>query len=129
MKAHYVQALLASLRDGMSAEVALTGLTHALQKKHHEKLLAPVLLEVVRVLEAEKGVDTAEVRVAKAADLHILKSQIDATLQVLGATTDTTVKEVVDETVVGGFVATYNYHEQDKSYKKALKSLYESITK
>ena len=129
MKSDYVQALLASLQGGMSADAALQGLKSALQKKHHAKLFVPVLLEVVRVLEAEKGLHEAEVRVAKEADLHILKSEINATLQILGATTDTTVKEIIDETIVGGFVATYNYREQDKSYKKALTSLYESITK
>lgn len=129
MKTEYAQALLATLEDGMSVDTALSGLKVALQKKHHEKLFAPVLLEVLRVLEAEKGTKTAEIRVAKTADLSALKSQIETTLQSLGVSSDTQVKEVVDETIVGGFVATYNYTEQDQSYKKALKSLYESITK
>ncbi len=129
MKQQYVQALLASLRGGMSIDAALSGLKGALQKKHCEKLFGPVLLEAMRVLEAEKGLNVAEVRVARVTDLTALKSQIETTLQHLGVSADATLKEIVDETVVGGFVATYNYKEQDKSHKKALKSLYESITK
>lgn len=129
MKNNYVQALLASLDEGMQIDTALSGLAATLKKNQHEKLLPSVLLEVLRVLEANKGELVAEVRVAKASDLQTLKSRIEATLQNLGVTRDTTVNEIVDETIVGGYVATYNFQEEDRSHKKVLKSLYESITK
>lgn len=129
MKNNYVQALLASLDEGMQIDTALSGLAATLRKNQHEKLLPSVLLEVLRVLEANKGELVAEVRVAKASDLQTLKSRIEATLQNLGVTRDTTVNEIVDETIVGGYVATYNFQEEDRSHKKVLKSLYESITK
>jgi F-type H+-transporting ATPase subunit delta len=129
MKTDYTQALLKTLQDGMLIDTALSGLKDALKKKHHEKLFAPVLLEVLRVLEAEKGTKTAEVRVAKTSDSLALKSQIEAVLQKLGVSKDTPVKEIVDETLIGGFVVTYNHKEHDASYKKSLKSLYESIVK
>jgi F0F1-type ATP synthase delta subunit len=127
MKIEYAQALLETLRDGMPVDTALPGLKSALKKKHHEKLFAPVLLEVLRVLEAEKGINTAEVRIARMADSASLKSQIETALQTLGVSNETQVKEVVDETIVGGFVVTYDYKEHDQSYKKSLTKLYESI--
>jgi F0F1-type ATP synthase delta subunit len=58
-----------------------------------------------------------------------LAAQIKAVLTELGLKENTEIKEVVDETIIGGFVATFDYKEHDRSYKKALKSLYESITK
>jgi F0F1-type ATP synthase delta subunit len=129
MKQQYVQAVLASVREGLAVDAVLAGLRTTLAQRRHEKLLVPVLLEVLRMLEAEKGVDVAEVRVARAADLAILKSTIATTLADLGASPKTTVTEVIDDTIIGGFVATYNYQEKDQSYKTTLKSLYESITK
>jgi len=129
MQHYYAQALHASLRDGMSVEVALSRLTTVLQKKRHEKLLVPVLLEVVRILETQNGTDIAEVRVARSGDVTLLTSNIKTALANLGATGSTKVLEVIDKTLVGGFVTTYNYREQDESYKRILKSLYDSITK
>ena len=129
MKAQYSQAFLEVVKDGMSVEAALAGLRLALEKKNHTKLLAPVLLEVVRVLEAEKFTNQAVVKVARHTDNTALKSHIKAALLELGVTKDTPVQTVVDETLVGGFVATFDYKEHDQTYKNALKSLYESITK
>lgn len=129
MKTEYAQAFLQVLKDGMPVETALAGLKRALANKQHEKLLAPILLEVKRVLETDRGVAQAVVTVASNTQSAGLRSQIDATLKELGVEKDTQVKEVVDETLVGGFVATFDHKEYDHSYKTALKSLYESITK
>jgi F0F1-type ATP synthase delta subunit len=129
MKTEYAHALVAAINEGVSIDTALTGLKRALDRKHHSKLYAPVLLEVVRTLEANGGGTNAIVTVAKASDAAALKSAITAALAQLGTAKDTQVMEVVDETLIGGFVATYDYKEFDQSYKKALKSLYESIVK
>jgi F0F1-type ATP synthase delta subunit len=128
MKGQYAQAFLEVVKSGMSAEAALAGLRSALIKKNHTKLLAPVLLEVVRVLEAEKFANQALVRTAKLTDGTALKSQIKAALSELGVAKDTPVQTKVDETLIGGFVATFDYKEHDQSYKKALTNLYKSIT-
>jgi F0F1-type ATP synthase delta subunit len=88
-----------------------------------------VLLEVARVLEAEKFANQAVIKTAKEADHKALKTQIETVLAELGVSKDISVKAVVDETLVGGFVATFDYKEHDQSYKKSLKSLFESITK
>ncbi len=129
MKAHYVKAFTETLRAGMAIDAALAGLKSTLARKKHDKLFASVLLESLRVLEAEKGTDTAVVATASKADASTLATQIKAALAELGIKETTEVKEVVDETLIGGFVATFDYQEHDRSYKKALKSLYESITK
>jgi F0F1-type ATP synthase delta subunit len=129
MKNEYARAFLEILNEGTPVETALTGLRAALEKKHHTKLFAPTLLEVLRTLEAEKGGKQAVVTVAKGSDTTALEAKIKAALDELGVTKDTPVKEVVDETLIGGFVATFDYQEHDQSYKKALTNLYESITK
>jgi F0F1-type ATP synthase delta subunit len=129
MKTQYSQAFLEVVKDGMPVETALAGLRAALTKKNHSKLLAPVLLEVARVLEAEKFANQAVIKTAKEADHKALKTQIETVLAELGVSKDISVKTVVDETLVGGFVATFDYKEHDQSYKKSLKSLFESITK
>ncbi len=129
MKAQYAQAFLASLESGMAVDTAIAGLKKSLEKKNHTKLLGAVLLEVARVLEAAPQGNQAVVAVAAAGDIAALKASIAAALEELGVTKETEVKEVVDETLIGGFVATYNHKEHDASYKKSLKSLYESIVK
>ena len=83
---------------------------------------------LLRVLEAEKFANKAIVKTATKADTAALKSQIDTALNGLGVKMNTPVQNVVDETLVGGFVATFDYKEYNQSYKKALKSLFESIT-
>ncbi|MEY2665110.1 MAG: synthase delta subunit [Candidatus Parcubacteria bacterium] len=129
MKSQYAIAFLKSLETGMAVDAALVGLKATLAKKQHTKLLGGVLLEVLRVLEAQKGTKQAVVAVAKISDMKSLKTAIEAALSELGVAKETPVKEVVDETLIGGFVATFNYKEHDASYKKSLKSLYESIIK
>ena len=128
MKTQYAQAFLEVVKGGMSAEAALAGLRSALKKKNHSKLLAPVLLEVVRVLEAEKFAKQAVVKTANQADHKALKSQIETVLSDLGVAKGAPVKTTIDETLVGGFVATFDYKEHDQSYKKSLTNLYKSIT-
>lgn len=128
MKALYAQAFLEMLQEGTPVEAALTGLRSALESKSHTKLYTPVLLEVKRVLEAKKGVREAVVATATTAGAKALKSEIDAALTELGVSKDIPVKTVVDETLVGGFVATFDYKEHDQSYKKSLTNLYKSIT-
>lgn len=128
MKSEYAQAFLESLNTGMSIDTAITGLEAALKRKKHEKLFAAILLEALRILEA-KGTEHAIVRIASATTATTHKTEIEAVLQKLGVTAETSVEEVIDETLIGGFVTTFNHKEIDHSYKKALRSLYESITK
>lgn len=129
MKSAYVHAVLGMLQSGVAVETVLTGLQHTLTRKNHLKLYAPVLLEVTRILEADKHAGAAVVTTVSAAHAKELAQQITEALQSLGADKTVSVKETIDETLIGGFVATFDYKECDQSYKKALTSLYESITK
>ena len=129
MKHEHAQAVLQVLKDGMPVETTLAGLRSALERKGHAKLFGPILLEVLRVLEADKGRGQAVVATASAASQKTLKSQIEAALKELGVLAETPVKTIVDETLVGGFVATFDYKEHDQTYKRALKTLFESITR
>ncbi|MEN9922324.1 MAG: hypothetical protein RL097_601 [Candidatus Parcubacteria bacterium] len=129
MKTEYVQALLQTLHEGVATEVALSGLRRVLEKNKHSKLLPAILQEAVRMLETEKGASFATVAVARSADNVVLATQIKNALAELQVPSTAIVKIVIDETLVGGFVATFDYKERDQSYKKVLTSLYESITK
>ena len=128
MKRDYVLALLALIEDEIPIETALLGLKIVLKKRRHQKLLLPILRQVLLILVTKKGSDEAQVVIAgKNADGRLLE-EIKIALLKLGIHEDTTIKEKFDETLVGGFVATYNYREYDYSYKRILKSLHESIT-
>ena len=129
MKHDHAQAVLQVLKDGMPIETVLAGLRSALKRKGHTKLFAPVLLEVLRVLEADKGPGQATIATASSASHKTLNSQITAALNNLGVSAETPIKSIIDETLVGGFVATFDYKEHDQSYKKTLINLYQSITK
>lgn len=129
MKNDYTQAFLGSIDDGMSVDEALVGLQRVLAKKSHTKLLVSILHDVLRVLKTEKNTKQAVVTVASEKTSEQLQTQIATVLKNLGVKKEVGLKEVVDETLIGGFVATFDYKEHDQSYKKALKLLYESITK
>ncbi len=127
MQHAYTKALVELLGSGVPVDTALSGLLATLKAKHHEKLYGAILAETLRLLEAEKGVQVAVVRKASQLDSAAAAS-IALALKNLGVTAATEVREEIDQTLVGGFVATFNYQEHDQSYKRVLKSLYESIT-
>jgi len=128
MKKDYVLAFLALIEDEVSIETALSGLQIVLKKRRHQKLLLPILRQVLLILVTKKGADEAQVVMAdKNTDSRLL-AEVKSALLKLGIHEDTTIKEKFDKTLIGGFVATYNYREYDYSYKRILKSLHESIT-
>lgn len=129
MKAAYAEALIAVLDSGMPIEQALTGLLRAMKVKQHEKLYAPVLQEALRALEAKKGAKHAVVMVAHEGDKERLKADITSALALLGVPSKAEIVTSVNETLIGGFLVSYDGKERDGSYKKALKSLYESVIK
>ncbi len=128
MKKDYVLAFLALIEDEVSIEKALSGLQIVLKKRRHQKLLLPILRQVLLILVTKKGADEAQVVMAdKNTDSRLL-AEVKLALLKLGIHEDTTIKEKFDKTLIGGFVVTYNYREYDYSYKRILKSLHESIT-
>ena len=128
MKRDYVLALLALIEDEIPIETALLGLKIVLKKRRHQKLLLPILRQVLLILGTKKGADEAQVIMVDKNTSDNLAKEIKSALLKLGVHEDTAIKEKFDQTLIGGFVATYNYREYDYSYKRILKSLHESIT-
>lgn len=128
MQNDYAQAFLAHIASGTSFDTALAGLVSVLTRRNHTKLLPSILRLVLRKLEAAKGTKRATVRVASATMSQADTAKLTAALEALGVHEGTPTEEIVDETLIGGFVLQYNYHEQDHSYKRVLTNLYESIT-
>ena len=126
MKETYITAVLELFEKGQESSQVLEGLKQTLKKRGHERLYASVLRGVERVLEAG-GTETSRVIVASSAAYEKQKAAIEAALQSLGA--DGAPEVIVDETIVGGFIAEANDTQLDKSYKTKLVSLYRNLTK
>lgn len=128
MKKAYAQAFLEIVAAGTALDVAIAGLKQVLISKKHTKLFTSILREVIHILETTESKNTAVVALASSTKSEELINEIKNALVKLGIKEDTQIIEVVDETLIGGFVATYNHQEYNRSYKRVLKSLYESIT-
>ncbi|OIP78004.1 MAG: hypothetical protein AUK16_00905 [Parcubacteria group bacterium CG2_30_44_11] len=128
MQNDYAEALIAHIASGTPFDKALSGLGSVLVRKHHLKLLPAILRLVLRTLESEKGVLKATTRTAQAKVSKTEQARLEKALADLGVTQETPTEKIVDETLIGGFIVTYAYHEQDHSYKRVLTNLYESIT-
>ncbi len=126
MKDNYIAAVLQKIEAGDDIGTVITGLKSALDKKGHQNLYAQILRGVNRVLEANSATDT--VVTVKSSDSYEKQSAaIKAALETLGSTSEPAV--VIDETIVGGFVAEANNRRIDQSYKSKLIALYRNLTK
>jgi len=128
MYQNYAQAAIALLENGTSIEVVLQGLQKVLKEHAHEKLYPRVLAEIVRIFEVTERVQGVSVSVAKDTDSEALKTAIKKALAVLEVPENAPVMYHTNPALIGGFVASYNHHEVDSSYKRALTSLYAAIT-
>ncbi len=125
MKRDYVTAFVAAIKGGASAEVALTGLRAAMEKRHHMSLFAPVLRSAVTELSHEQKYERAVVTVANAADAS--SGTVAESLKKLGVTEKPVV--TVDDSLIGGAVVSYRHRRIDASFKTALVQIYRAITK
>ena len=123
MQRAYVTAFIEVLKP-TDVETALAGLRTVLSERGHERLLAPVLRAVVRELEATRP--TTIVTIAKQADEARQEERLKNLLSELGATEHPTI--VVDDTLIGGMIVEHNHVRVDESYKRALVTLYRSLT-
>ena len=92
----------------------------------HAKALPIVLRAVVRLLEQQSDETTPLVTVARVSDKTTLATEIKTVLATLGAIS-TEYTTVVDDTIIGGLIATYNHRQIDQSYRTKLVNLYQSI--
>ena len=126
MEKVYVQAVLELLESGSKVETVLGNLRAVMEKRGHAKALSTVLRAVVRALEQGTTESVATITVASDADVTALKADIKTALATLGA--DGAHTTVVDDTIIGGLIATYNHRQIDQSYRSKLVTLYQSIT-
>lgn len=127
MKKHYIQAVLEMIRTGQTPEVIISGLKAVLAQKGHQSLFAPVLLGVLRVLESETERLLPSIVVAKESDIEKHQVAIKTALAAIG--TDEEYVVTVDDTIIGGFIASVGNTVHDQSYKTKLVDLYRNIAK
>ncbi len=126
MEKVYVQAVMELLESGSTIESVLGNLRTVMTNRGHAKALPMVLRAVVRALEQGTTESVATITVAREADVSALKSDIKLALATLGA--DGTHTTIVDDTIIGGLITTYNHRQIDQSYRTKLVTLYQSIT-
>lgn len=127
MKKHYINAVVALLREGRDLDVVLQNLSSLLVQKGHTRLHKSVLEGVCARMLEDQELETPLVRLAKAQDEKDLEAQIKQALGSLGYT-NKQVRTHIDPTIIGGFIATYRSKRINASYKEKLVSLYRNIT-
>lgn len=125
MKQQYINALLQMLKEGKDPTEILNGFKITLKNRGHEALEASVLRGVLRVIEV-KSIDGAVVTVTSIESYEKQAAAIAAALTDLKASSEPQV--IVDETIIGGFIAEANNVRHDASYKSKLLNLYRSLT-
>lgn len=127
MEKVYVTAVLELLESGSQVETVLGNLRTVMTNRGHLKALPAVLRDVERALMQSKDSTAAVVTLARASDTEALASDIKTALATLGADAKD-VTTVIDDTIIGGIIATYNHRQIDQSYRTKLTTLYQQIT-
>lgn len=128
MKKHYITAVTDLLLKGGDVDAVLANLKTVLVRKGHEKLHTSILRGVLTELTVRKDLHTPFVFVASEADIARFREAITETLQTLNAPVGE-MQVTVDDTLIGGYIATHEGKLINRSYKEKLVSLYRSITK
>lgn len=125
MKQAYVTAVVAMVLAGTPVETVLANTKAALDKKGHARLWGAVLRGAVRELTHALSANAPKIVLAKndAATLANAK----AALVALKAEGEAVV--IVDETLIGGFIASAKHQIVDSSYKRALLDVYRKVAK
>jgi F0F1-type ATP synthase delta subunit len=126
MEKVYVQAVMELVSNGSDIEQVLGNLRAVMKARGHSKALPAVLRDIVRAFEQEIDENLPTITVARAADVTALTADIKTALVTLGATGSYTT--LIDDTIIGGIIATYNHRQIDQSYRTKLVTLYQSIT-
>ena len=123
MKDSYIAAALQAIQTGTDPETVVSGLRATLARRGHSSLYKKVLEGVLRGISVEQ--QNTRLFVASDTDAVKHKEAITQALQSLKA--DPATPAIVDETLIGGFVAERNNVRLDASYKTKLIDLYRSI--
>jgi len=125
MKNTYVQAIIELIAKGREVEVVLARAKTVMEARGHGRLYGEVLKEVVVALEQQSSSLTPQVVVARASDA--VSPQVTKVLAMLDSENMTPVI-TVDDTIIGGVVATLGHRHIDLSHKSTLQKLYQAIT-
>lgn len=118
----YGEALYGAVQDGVKVADALLRLKTILEQNGHSSLYGEALRYAhARFLKDEEGA-TVRVTLAREEDQKVFAKEIQA---FVGDASKTEV--VIDENIVGGFMARNATAELDQSYKKSLLSIYQSL--
>lgn len=113
------------IADGKDIKMILAGLQNFMNARGHESLYPAVLRGVVRILESS-DVGEATVTVASTADYKKHKVAIEAVLKEFQSEEEP--KVILDDTIVGGYIAESSHQRLDASFKSQLVTLYRSLT-
>lgn len=126
MKEHYINAVVSLLHAETSVTEVIAGLDRVLAARGHEKLRPGIVRGVMRVLSAQRPSTSATVITASETSRKALASEIAAALSELGATD--TPEVIIDDAIIGGFIAKTNTKTYDASHRRHLVELYRTIT-
>lgn len=124
MTASYTYAVLALIADGVDIETVLRGLKQTLAHRGHDHLYHTILRRVARQLAA--GTTTARIVVADNGDVVKHDAAIKADCDAHSIAYPEHIE--IDPTLTGGYILETGTQRIDRSYKRALTTLYESIT-
>jgi len=117
-------ALLGLLDEGKSA----VEVTKDFMKFVKDRKLASQLPEIVRQMEKLQAERSKENEVSIRTPYEVSKTLEKHIAEKMNAPKDTGIRIEIDETLIGGFVATYKGLEYDASLKKQLAQLQASLT-
>jgi F0F1-type ATP synthase delta subunit len=125
MEANYVTAITELISTGTPVEEVLANLPKVLALHGHTRMHESVLRHVMLTLEQQHEDSVPVVTVASEAGETAQKAEIKAALAELGVASASH-RTVVDDTIIGGFVATYNHKSIDESYRTQLQAIYQA---
>lgn len=121
----YTEALINTLDTHLAIDKALAGLRAVLESRGHSALYLKILKDTKSALEKKVLDKTATITLARKSDEKVYANAIEYFLQ----TADAKAKHIViDEHIVGGFIAKTKTKKQDQSYRESLASVYRSLT-
>lgn len=122
----YAEALFETLGDESMLQQRIRGLDRVLAEKGHAKLKASILKATLQKLKKKQSEQTAIVYIAKQEDEQKYAQAISA----LCTEHSITIKPAIhiDESLIGGFVFCTQTMQLDRSYKRALTTIYRSLT-
>lgn len=126
MARDYVQALLAALQSGIKPEVLFRNLESVLAGRGHSRLLPRILRTLEREVGRLESHDIPTLTVGRQSDAT---SPLVKELKTELGVTAGDVQLIIDETIIGGAILRAKSTEIDASYKTALITLYQTITK